>query len=660
MNIIFNHKIIEKKKIENSIKKQNKFFVSMIPYPSGKLHLGHIRNYTINDIICRRLNIKMFMGWDSFGLPAENFSIRKKIKTKNCVKNNIKNMKKIMLRMGFNINWSKEFKTSSKKYYKYTQFFFLKFFQNGYIYKKKTILYWDSSDKTVLSREQIINGKGWRSGKKVTRKLINSYFIKLGKKLINSILRDIKKSKWPENIKDKQIKWIGKLNGNKFKNKNNVFFFKKKHFNSIIISFNNINFIKKFKKNNYISNFFKKKINEFDIKKKKLYFIGFKNIKNKKIPIFVYNKLKYNKYYHTTNINPFLKIEFLKNFNKKTKIYKIKKENSKKTSTYKILDWNISRQRYWGTPIPIIICKKCGLVPYKKLPLKINKLKYYNKKTLVKCTNCKKKSLKEKDTLDTFFDSSWYFLFFSSTIFFKKNSINKIDSKKINIYIGGEEHSILHLLYSRIFLKLLKKIKLLNFSEPFEKLIIQGLILNKTFFIKKKKKKKWIKEKNIKIYKKVYEGNIKKMSKSKKNGIDPKDYIKKFGADSLRMYIIFIAPIKKNFLWNGEKIIGCYRFIRKIWNFSIKFVSLKKKEFNFRINENFKKLYKKNSLNILVSELMIYFKILKNMCKKYKNNLIEQKFSFFLKNLYPICPFVSSYIWMMLKFNKKYKKINEN
>ncbi|WDR79476.1 class I tRNA ligase family protein [Candidatus Vidania fulgoroideae] len=494
MNITFNHKIIEKKILKNSIKKQDKFCISMIPYPSGKLHLGHIRNYTINDIICRRLNIKMFMGWDSFGLPAENFSIQKKMKTKNCVKNNIKNMKKVMFKMGFDINWNKEFKTSSKKYYKYTQFFFLKFFKNGYIYKKKTLLYWDPLDKTVLSREQIINGRGWRSGKKVIRKLVSSYFIKLKKKLINSILKDIKKSKWPKNIKDKQIKWIGKLSGDKFRYKNDVFFFKKKNFNSINISFNNINFIEKFKKKNYISKFFKKKIEEFNIKKKKLYFIGFKKIRNKNIPIFIYNKLKYNEYYHTAKINPFLKIEFIKRFKKKTKLYKIK-EKSKKTSTYKILDWNISRQRYWGTPIPIIKCKKCGLVINKKLPFKIKKITDYNKKKIIKCTNCKKKSIKEKNTLDTFFDSSWYFLFFSSRIFFIKKKIKKIDSKKIDIYIGGEEHSILHLLYSRIFLKLLKNIKLLNYSEPFKKLIIQGLILNKTFYIKKKKKKKMEKRK---------------------------------------------------------------------------------------------------------------------------------------------------------------------
>ncbi|MGX7589216.1 class I tRNA ligase family protein [Candidatus Vidania fulgoroideorum] len=650
----YNHKLIEKNILKKNFFKTNFYCISMIPYPSGKLHLGHIKNYTINDIICRYLKTNMYMAWDSFGLPAENYSISKNIKTKNCIKNNIKNMKNIMNIMGFNIDWNKEICTSSKKFYKYTQYFFIKFYKKGYIYKKKSLLYWDSFDKTVLSKEQIINGRGWRSGKKVKKKLINSYFVKLNKKLIESILKDIKISKWPKNIKNKQINWIGKLNGYKIKYKElNLFFIKKIKFNSLIISLNNNNLIRYFEKKNYISKFFKENIYEFDIKERKIYFIGYKNIKNRKIPIFIDNKLKYNNYYHISNINPFLKIKFVNKIKKKTTLFNINK-NYKKTTIYKILDWNISRQRYWGTPIPMVNCKNCGLVPRKKIPVKVD-----YKKDVTKCPKCKKNSYREKDTLDTFFDSSWYFLYLLNKNKFKKK-VKYTNYNKVNIYIGGEEHSILHLLYSRIFLKILYNIKIIKHSEPFKKLIIQGLILNKSFYIKKNKKKKWISEKKKYKYKKVYEGKNTKMSKSKKNGIEPKIYIKKYGVDALRMYIVFATPISKNFVWDGKKIIGCYRFIKRIWNFAFKFLYLKKKKFKCKINkENIDFFYKKYYFNILISKLMIFFKNIKKYCLKYKNNYIEKTFSIFLKKLYPICPYVTSYIWMMLNFSKKYKNIYE-
>ncbi|MGX7582975.1 class I tRNA ligase family protein [Candidatus Vidania fulgoroideorum] len=324
-------------------------------------------------------------------------------------------------------------------------------------------------------------------------------------------------------------------------------------------------------------------------------------------------------------------------------------------------NWNISRQRYWGTPIPIIKCNKCGIITNKNLPviLPLN-LKTKNNNPLKKninflkekCIFCKKKSIKETETLDTFFDSSWYYIYY-----YIKNGKNIIDFKPIKYYIGGIEHSLLHLLYSRIFCIILKLIGLIKYNFPFKKILFQGLVLNKSFYFFKKNKKIWIEEGKIKGKNVIFNG-ITKMSKSKKNGISPKKYIKKWGADALRMYIVFVAPIDKNIIWNDLKISGCYRFIKKIWNFFNKFYKIKKIDtFNEKIinlENDIKYCYKNMKFNIIVSKLMT---ILNEFKKENVFNMVS--ILRFLRNLYPISPFISSFIWIILGFKKKYGYINK-
>ncbi|MGX7589060.1 class I tRNA ligase family protein [Candidatus Vidania fulgoroideorum] len=664
MNIKYNHKKIEKYNIEKKKSKQKQYCISMIPYPSGNLHLGHIRNYTINDVICRKIGIKMFMGWDSFGLPAENYSIKKDTKTSICVKKNIKSMKKVMKKMGFNIDWSREINTSNSSFYKYTQEIFLILHKNGYIYRSKFLSYWDKIDNTVLSKEQAYKGKGWRSEYKVTKKIVKSYFIRLSSSLINSILKDLKKSKWPKSVIYKQKNWIGKKKGFL---ENKIFAEKSKTFEILEISFNNKHFINIFENINYVSKYFIKKPHKFENIKYK-YFLGYKNFKGKNIPLFANNKLEYNKYYYSSKINPFDNFEFIRKFKKKICLgFKIKK---KKKTIFKILDWNISRQRYWGTPIPLFKCSNCGIVREKisNLPIKIKKNKKIRdlsiKSFYTICRKCKKKALRETETLDTFFDSSWYFLAYSG----KKLSYK--ESKMIDVYIGGEEHTILHLLFSRIIIKILNKLGKIKFSEPFKKLIIQGLVLNEAYYYLKDKKKVWVENKNVKKkYNKIIETKYKKynvisegiikMSKSKKNGIDPKEYIDKYGVDSLRMYIMFISPINKSFVWNNIKIIGCYRFIKKVWTFLINYNTYKNKTISKNkllkiknMEKNIKILYENYKFNIVISKLMTIFKILKKI--RSKNISIEKRIIKFIKYLNPICPYITNMLCMILGFNKKY------
>ncbi|MGX7576658.1 class I tRNA ligase family protein [Candidatus Vidania fulgoroideorum] len=631
------------------MKKQQFVCTSMIPYPSGNLHMGHIRNYTINDVICRKMGIKMFMGWDSFGLPAENFSISKKKTPKLCVKKNIKSMKKQFVDMGYDIVWNKEINTCNRNFYKITQFIFCKLYKCKYIYRGKCISYWDKKDKTTLSKEQIIKGRGWRSGSKVVKRFTKSYFVNLKNSFLKSIIKDIKLSNWPETIKKKQINWIGEEKGYVIK-EYHLFFNNIKPFNSLVFSFNNLVLIKKLTKvkkqlNNIISNkniFYKR--NDF------IYFVGYKIVYKKKLPVFISDNINFKEFYHPFVLNPFSNIRFKRKMKRKIllnlmfeKGFNTNEIFFKRKTTYKILDWNISRQRYWGTPIPTIVCKNCGVYQerLKNLPVNIKKVKLNNnsdiikvEKTVINCHKCNCLSYRETDTLDTFFDSSWYFLHY-----FCKD-IRK--SKPLDIYIGGEEHSILHLLYSRIIIKILNKIKIVNFKNPFNTLIIQGVILNYSYYYFKNGVKNWIRKinkpkKEIKIYKKLT-----KMSKSKKNGINPYKYIKRFGVDTLRMYILFIAPINKNFIWNENKIIGCYRFINKVLEFFRNKKNyyyhhhLKYNKFIIKkIEEDINLCYKNFKFNILVSKIMTEFKILKK--HNIKNNNVLEKF---LNNLYPICPFL--------------------
>ncbi|WP_339044971.1 leucine--tRNA ligase [Candidatus Zinderia endosymbiont of Aphrophora alni] len=772
-------KVYENSKNKKGEIKKKFFTCSMIPYPSGKLHMGHIRNYTINDILYRYLrmnkfNVLMPMGWDAFGMPAENAAIINRKSPYQWTFENIKYMKKQMKSMGFSIDWSREIITCKPEYYRWNQLMFLKMLKKGIIYKKKEFVNWDPIDKTVLANEQIINGKGWRSGALIKKKKISMYFAKITKyapKLLENIEKKLQG--WPKKVIEMQKKWIGKLKGFNIKlfykinkKKRKIWFFIEKieilmGATFCLISINH-KLIKKIIKNNiYIKTFIKKELknqikNKKNIFKKGIYsgIYIYHPLTKKKIEIWIsnyvfsdyncnakicvptYNKedfffakkynlpikqiinfknKKYNYYlYKNWHKNKILKFNNKYNFLFIKKIKKIflkylkYKNIYKKNIIFRLHDWGISRQRYWGTPIPIIHCKQCGEIPVleKDLPIILpkkcfldginNPLKKNKNFLNVICYKCKKNAIRETDTMDTFIDSSWYYMKYSSP---EKNKF--LIKKKnefwmpVDQYIGGIEHAILHLLYARFWTKVMKDLNLVKFDEPFKKLITQGMILNETFYKKCKKtgKKIWFNKEEIDIKynnnkkiislklkkngKNVFIGKIEKMSKSKNNGIDPQKKIKIYGADTIRLFIIFAAPLNQDLIWSTNGINGSFKFLEKLWKFcfeNLKYIKNikvnlfnnninKNKKFNYKIhkilqNSNFN--YKHNKYNTIVSNCMkmltIINKFSKN-CKKENLPNLKKNLSILLRILYPISPHITSTLWINLKFTKEYGDI---
>ncbi len=742
----YNPKKIEKKiqkfwiknktfKSKINTKKKKYYCLCMLPYPSGKLHIGHVRNYTIGDIISRyqRLknkNVLHPIGWDSFGLPAENAAIKNKILPHKWTINNIKYMKKQLLMLGISYDWNREINTCESNYYKWEQWLFIKLFKKKLIYRKKNIVNWCPKDKTVLANEQVISNKCWRCNSTIKYKNISQWFIKITK-YANNLWNDLKKLKyWPKKVKKMQKEWIGKCKGIEIKlfikkiKKNIKVFTKEIKFikNAIGISISiNHNIIKIIKKKKYK---LYKKIKKIYTKKNKCIGVYTKlntiNPFNNKIPIWVTNFTE--EIYNTKSI--FITPKYYKKhyiFAKKYNLnFKINKQNIKnkefkiktikKKTNFKLKDWVISRQKYWGVPIPIEYKNNFyNTINKKKLPLKLPKFKgkkfYTNFLKKNKSWNSfKKKNInikRETDTLDTFMESSWYYLRYTSP----KNNINIFDIKKANYwlpidtYIGGIEHANMHLIYFRFIHKFFKKIGLINCNEPVKKLICQGIVLSDTYYyLNKNKKKIWINFKKVK--KKIINNknifflkkniNLKyigkqKMSKSKNNGVNPNKIIKKYGADTLRIFIIFSCPIDKNLIWKEKNIIGCYRFLKRLWKLIFEFKKnkflndeknnkKKQKKIKYILNKTIydvNKDIKKNSFNTVIPKIMK----LTNTLKKYK---IKNKYDYIIKKkcinknlilIYPFAPHISFYLWKKIgnkkiidkslwpKVNKKYLNI---
>ncbi len=753
MKKIYNHKKIEKiiqfiwekKKIYNSHinnKKKKYYCLCMFPYPSGLLHIGHVRNYTIGDIIARykRLqnkNVLHPIGWDSFGLPAENAAFQNNILPYKWTKNNIKQMKKQLKKLGFSYDWNREIKTCDSDYYKWEQWLFIKLIEKKIAYKKKELSNWCPKDKTILANEQVLDGKCWRCDTNVEYKYIKQWFLKITD-YAERLLKDLDKLKyWPLKVKNMQKNWIGKTKGlnirfkiKEINNFNIKIYTSKIEFLPTIYSisisrYHKLFNFKKTKKIKIIKNI-NKKIKNISIKDQLDENYGFftkinaiNPINNKLIPIWLTNftEEEYNskiilmtpelnkkhymfskkhnlyiKYININNIN--INNLNLKKKNQKIRLLKKKIENilfikkiAIKTTNFKLKDWSISRQRYWGVPIPIIKNKNNSTVPINinKLPIilpkkiKSKKLSYIYKEW--KKILYKKNKNIEPYTFDTFLESSWYHLRFTSPLE-KKKIFNSYEANywlPIDIYIGGIEHSTMHLIYIRFINKFIKDLKLIKHDEPIKKLICQGTILSKTFYYINKNKKIWINFNDLKSFKKKNDSNyyiennkiffdgINKMSKSKNNGINPNKIIKKYGADTLRLYIIFASPIEKNFEWNDSNIKGCYRFIKKIWELVFNFKYKNNNYYNFSKNEKYlifflnktiyevtKDLNTKLSLNTAISKIMKFVKIFKNIQKK--NNidyfLTKKCINNIIILLYPFIPHISFYLWKKME-NKK-------
>ena len=680
----YNFKIIEEKWQEYWIKKKTfatkidknkkKFYcLEMFPYPSGKIHMGHVRNYTIGDVLARYKSLEGYnvlhpMGWDSFGMPAENAARQNKLSPKDWTESNILNMKMQLKRLGLSIDWDREISTCSPDYYKHQQEFFLELYDKGLVYRKEQYVNWDPIDQTVLANEQVIDGKGWRSGAVVERRKLNQWFFNITK-FSGELLQGLEGlDQWPNKVKVMQRNWIGKSFGcevefkiENSKNIGSISCFTTRPDTLFGMSFLAVSVdhpLSKFYENDEKFKEFKKQCSTTGTTEESIANaekIGFKTDliainpldNNLKVPVYFANfvlmeyglgavfgcpahdqrdldfALKY-KLKVTTVVSPELGKKNFKVNNKaytgpgyicnssflnglkcpddsiiKTIEYLEKEKLGTKKINFRLKDWGVSRQRYWGCPIPIMYddSGKAHKVPKDMLPVELPNIDRLeptgnplDKEVEWKTINFKgKKYLRETDTLDTFVDSSWYFLRFCSPQ--KKDYGFDFKEAKywmpVDQYIGGVEHAILHLLYSRFFMQAISyKNKNIDLKEPFKGLFTQGMVCHETY---KDLKNNWISPDEIiikdgkKVLKKdnsieVKVGSIESMSKSKKNTIDPEKIIDSYGADSVRLFILSDSPPEKDVQWFEEDIISSFKFLQKLWSLHLKILDEIKKK----------------------------------------------------------------------------------
>lgn len=703
----------QKNQIFKTKKNTNKKFycLEMFPYPSGNIHMGHVRNYTLGDVIANFKRLNNFnvlhpMGWDAFGLPAENAAIQNNLHPKDWTLKNISTMKSQLKRLGLSIDWDKEISTCDPSYYKHQQILFSLLFKKGIAYKKKSYVNWDPIDNTVLANEQVIDGKGWRSGALVEKKELNQWFLNITK-YSNQLLKSLDDLKgWPEKVRLMQKNWIGKSIGceidfiSDFKNTKIKIFTTRPDtiFGASFIAIAPDHpFTESFKNEKNFQDFkelaLKNIGTESSLSKNEK--LGFKTpffvlhpFLNKKIPIYVANfilmdygtgaifgcpahdqrDLEFAKKYNLeiipvvspnksrsiiindqayTDDGYIINSDFLNDLTiedaKKNIIQRIENKKIGNSKTiYRLKDWGISRQRYWGCPIPIIYREdgKVILVPEKDLPIELpkdidfskpgNPLKNHPTWKYTNCSETGMKAIRETDTLDTFVDSSWYFLRFCSS----KENEKPFNTEEANYwmpvdqYIGGVEHAILHLLYSRFFTLALKDEFKLKASEPFENLFTQGMVCHPTF---KTEKGKWVFPKEV-IEKdgsyfldnkeKVQKGDSQAMSKSKKNIVNPDDIVKIYGADAVRWFILSDSPPDRDIQWSDSGIQGAFKYIQKIWRVCEKIKVYKKEK--QEIDNNF--LIKTNILIKEITECIEKFHINVAVAKLYVflNNLNEE------------------------------------
>ena len=703
-------KFFENNKIFKTKQSKNKKFycLEMFPYPSGKIHMGHVRNYTLGDVIAnfKRLNgynVLHPMGWDAFGLPAENAARQNNLHPKNWPIKNISAMKMQLKRLGLSIDWDKEISTCDEDYYKHQQTIFSFFFKNGLAYKKESYVNWDPVDNTVLANEQVIDGKGWRSGVIIEKKRLSQWFLNITKYSDNLLNSLEKLTGWPEKVKLMQKNWIGKSEGCEIDFVSDCKNLKIKIFTtrpdtiygaSFIAIAPDHPFTKNFDNEENFKNFknlaLQKSGTESSLSTNeklgyKTPFFAFHPFLNKKLPIYVANfilmdygtgaifgcpahdqrDLEFAKKYNLEIIpvispkkskkiiiedHAFTEDGFVINSDfidglttqeaKKIIILKLtEKKIGNSKIIYRLKDWGISRQRYWGCPIPIMYREdgKIISVPDKDLPVTLpldidlskpgNPLENHPTWKYTKCPETGMKAIRETDTLDTFFDSSWYFLRFCSpkekTVPFNTNEINYW--MPVDQYIGGVEHAILHLLYSRFFTLALQNEYKFKFSEPFENLFTQGMVCHPTF---KTKNGKWIFPKDVieknnsflsKNNEEVVKGDSQAMSKSKKNIIDPDDIIQIYGSDAVRWFILSDSPPDRDIQWSDNGIQGAFKYIQKIWRTYEK-IKIYKKE-------------KEENNNTLIKNSNILIKEIEDCIEKFHINVAVAKLYVFLNNI---------------------------
>lgn len=653
-------------KTENKVEgKENYYVLVMLPYPSGKLHVGHARNYTIGDVIARYKRMKGYnvlnpMGWDSFGLPAENAAIQNGAHPAVWTKSNIENMRRQLKLLGFSYDWDREIASYTPEYYKWNQWMFKRLYEKGLIYKKKSLVNWCPDCNTVLANEQVEDGKCWRHSKtSVIQKELEQWFFKITD-YADELLEGHKELKegWPEKVLTMQKNWIGKSYGTEI-----VFTVAETGkelpmFTTRIDTIYGVSYCVVAPEHPIVEEIIKvnpeikssiEAMKNTDLiersaegREKNGVFTGWHVINpvtKEKVQLWVADYVLMNygtgavmavpchderdfafakKYNLPLNvvINPvnketkevielkademteaFTEVGVMTNsgeFNGMsskealTKIAEFVEANNygKRTVKYRLKDWGVSRQRYWGTPIPALYCEKCGTVMEKdeNLPVKLpedvsfngvgNPLETSESFKHAVCPICGGPARRDTDTMDTFVDSSWYFLRYCDP----KNDKLPFDKEIVDSwmgvdqYIGGIEHAVMHLLYARFFQKILRDLGLVSANEPFKRLLTQGMVLGPSYYSAAENKFLFPSEVDVKGEKAFSKATgeelaikVEKMSKSKNNGVDPEEMITKYGADTTRLFIMFAAPPEKELEWNENGLAGAYRFLTKIW-----------------------------------------------------------------------------------------------
>lgn len=720
--------------VTEDLNKEKFYCLSMFPYPSGTLHMGHVRNYTLGDVISRYQralgkNVLQPIGWDAFGLPAENAAIKNGIPPAVWTRKNIAAMKEQFLRLGNAYDWKREITTCDPEYYRWEQWFFIRLFKKGLVYKKNAVVNWDPVDQTVLANEQVVDGRGWRSGALVERKEISQWFIKItsyADELLNSLDT---LDEWPAQVKQMQRNWIGRSIGTE-------------------IYFNVNNYPKRIKiyttrpdtlmgatylavatdhplakeaalHNPEVKAFLDScqgiKMAEAELATMEKRGIdtgmtAIHPITGKELPIWAANfvlmqygsgavmsvpahdqrdwefahkyqlrvvevikpkndikhdlkKSAYTGEGTLINSDQFNQLDSTKAIESITN-YLEEHEAGKATINYRLRDWGVSRQRYWGTPIPMVLCEQCGVVPVPddELPVVLpenvaitgegSPLAQCNEFVNVSCPKCGQDASRETDTFDTFVESSWYYARFAC----KGQENAMLDDRAkywtpVDQYIGGIEHAVMHLLYARFFHKLMRDEGLVNSDEPFKALLTQGMVLK--------------------------DGH--KMSKSVGNVVDPNHLINTYGADTARLFVMFAAPPEQSLEWSDTAVEGAHRFLKRLWTFSHQHLNMivdmndiilggnghvdwqhsdsrlkKSRHVVHHILAQAAHDYERNQFNTVVSGCMKLF----NEISSYSIETEEDKFfihssmSIILRLLAPITPHICHYLWQQLGFEK--------
>lgn len=661
--------------------KPSRYLLSMFPYPSGKLHMGHVRNYTISDVLSRYYRLKGYevlqpMGWDAFGMPAENAAIANAVAPAAWTFSNIDNMRAQLKSLGLSIDWSREFATCTPEYYKWEQWLFVQLFKKGLVYKKLSTVNWDPVDNTVLANEQVVDGRGWRSGALIEKREIPMYYFNITA-YADELLNDLDKLEghWPQQVITMQRNWIGRSEGMEIHfpytlngEEKTLDVFTTRPDTLMGVTYVSVAAEHPLAKHaaatnpalqSFIEACKKGSVAEADLAKAEK--MGMDTgltvthpLTGEQVPVWVANyvlmsygsgavmavpahderdfefankyqlpikqvidlkeELKQGQQFDATTWQDWygdkqngvaINSGELDGLNFKQAFDKIltqlePKGLGKKTINYRLRDWGVSRQRYWGCPIPVINCVDCGTVPVPEsqlpvvLPLDVvpdgrgNPLNNLASFTDVNCPCCGKPAKRETDTFDTFVESSWYYARFASPNY-TDGMINKVAADKwlpVDQYVGGVEHAVLHLLYARFFHKLMRDEGLVQGDEPFANLLTQGMVLAGTYLRENADGSKsyyFPEEVDIRYNDKgqpieatlkadgqpVKIGKIEKMSKSKNNGVDPQATIDQYGADTVRLYTMFTAPVDQTLEWIDDGLKGPYNFLKKVWRYTI-------------------------------------------------------------------------------------------